>query len=503
MNKVILKNSVPAKYFRPMANLSICLVVMALAMSMFFSSCEPEKDDPEPPTPTQEANFTAFSFTGIIGTATIDQNGKIITALAGSSVDLTTLKVNFTLSPNATAIVNGVPQTSGVSENNFSLPVTYVVTSGDGSTAKNWTVTIAKEGEVVTELTDEIINTGDKILAQGTYLIKNTIYLQGPNRLTISPGTVFKFANGRSFEINDNATLIASGTAVAPILFTSERSGPQPGDWGYLYVGKCDGSILEYCTFEYGGSSDYWGMVIVDCEMKINNCAFKNSKYMGFWARCDAGFKEFSNNTFVNCADHDGDEHPMYTDGINKLRNFGSGNTFSNTAPNKGIMVNGGTSERNMTLKKTNVPFYLRKIYVNSNNNTATLTLDPGVQIKFMQDAGIEIGNNGKLVAQGTATDRIKITGLVDQKGYWAYIYFDGNVLEGNVLEYCDVTNGGRNDYYAGAIVASGTRTDQLAIKNCHIAKSASYGIYFMYDGDAEMEGNTFADCTSGETNKP
>jgi hypothetical protein len=509
MKKVIFKNNVSAK-FRHVANLGICFtVVMALAMSMFFTSCDPDKDDDPPvPPPTQkDADFLAFSFAGIIGTAEINKDAKTIVALAGSSVDLTTLRVNFTLSPAATATVNGAAQTTGVSENNFSVPVVYVVTSGDGSNVKTWTVVITKEGDVVTELTNEIINTGDKTLAPGIYLIKNSLSLNGPNKLTLSPGTVFKFANDTWIDIRDNATLIAQGTAAAPILFTSERSGPQPGDWSGLGIYKCDNSILEYCIFEYGGNSDYWGMVHVQCEMTIKNCTFKDSKYWGFWANCDRGFKDFSNNTFINCANHDGDQHPMKVTYMGYLRNMGAGNTFSNTEPNKGLLVeNGGEVTRDMTLKKTNVPYYIKgQTQLRSNAGTATLTIDPGVHLKIMYDTYfIDIRDNGKLVAKGTAAEHIKIEGTVDQKGYWNSIVFYEGALEGNILEYCDITNGGKNDYWRGTIVLNGTRAEQVTVRNCHIAKSSHYGIYFMNENSfALLENNTFADNTEGDTNRP
>jgi parallel beta-helix repeat protein len=474
----------------------LSVIMMLLAISTLSTSCDPLKPK------DSGADMLTFSFEGMAGTATIDQKGQTVVAKAGSSVDLATVVAVFTLSEGAVATVNGVAQVSGVSINSFIAPVTYKIAAPDG-TSKNYVVTITKDGEVVTELTNSIINTGDKTLAPGIYLVKNSLSLSGPNRLTLSPGVVLKFANDVSFSINDNATLIARGTAALPILFTSERSGPQPGDWGYLRIGKCDASVLEYCVFEYGSNSTSWGMVTTSCEMTINNCTFRNSKYTGLWLYGTPGFVEFSNNTFVNCANSDVDQHPMRADHLVELRNMGSGNTFTNTVPNKGILVMSSTLQRNMTLKKTNVPYYFQG-GTNINSSTgAILTIDPGVQIKMMQQARIDVGDNGKIVAQGTAADRIKITGLLDQKGYWDYITFHSGVQEGNILEYCDIINGGRyTSSWEGAIYLYNTRADQIAIKNCHIAKTLGYGIFFYGNSEAVLENNTFSDCGLGETNK-
>jgi hypothetical protein len=60
-------------------------------------------------------------------------------------VDLSNIVAEFTLSTGATATVDGAPQISGATANDFTSPVTYEVTSGDGETAFGWTVTITKK----------------------------------------------------------------------------------------------------------------------------------------------------------------------------------------------------------------------------------------------------------------------------------------------------------------------------------------------------------------------
>jgi hypothetical protein len=59
---------------------------------------------------------------------------------------LADITAEFTLSTGATATVDGTPQVSGTTANDFNDPVTYNVTSGDGETTLDWTVTITKEG---------------------------------------------------------------------------------------------------------------------------------------------------------------------------------------------------------------------------------------------------------------------------------------------------------------------------------------------------------------------
>ena len=84
--------------------------------------------------------------------------------------------------------------------------------------------------------------------------------------LTIEPGVTVKFND--SLSLNIGGELIARGTAIDSIVFTSNSLIPQPGDW--VSIGFFDGStdavldstdnyvngcILEYCRIEYGENS--------------------------------------------------------------------------------------------------------------------------------------------------------------------------------------------------------------------------------------------------------
>jgi hypothetical protein len=89
---------------------------------------------------TNEAEILYFSFAEEAGPAFIDPVLQDITVEVVYGTDLTNLIASFTLSPNATATVNGVTQNSGSTANNFSSVVTYLVTAGDGITTKLWNV---------------------------------------------------------------------------------------------------------------------------------------------------------------------------------------------------------------------------------------------------------------------------------------------------------------------------------------------------------------------------
>jgi hypothetical protein len=89
---------------------------------------------------------------------------------------------------------------------------------------------------------------------------------------TIEPGVTLQFAAGMSFEIThatgtdlSPATLVAVGTAAAPITFTSEAPVPAPGDWQGLWFGQIANGAnrLDHVKIAYAGA---------DCLCTLASC---------------------------------------------------------------------------------------------------------------------------------------------------------------------------------------------------------------------------------------
>ena len=75
--------------------------------------------------------------------ATINSGLETIAVTVPYGANVTNLVAIFTTSPSITSIkVGNTVQVSGVTPNDFTTPVTYVVTAQDGITIKNWIVTV-------------------------------------------------------------------------------------------------------------------------------------------------------------------------------------------------------------------------------------------------------------------------------------------------------------------------------------------------------------------------
>ena len=86
-------------------------------------------------------SISAFSFEDISTETTIDEDAKTIDVDVLHGTDVTKLKADFTASAFSTVTVDGVEQTSGTTENDFSTPKVYKVTADDG-TSSDYTVTV-------------------------------------------------------------------------------------------------------------------------------------------------------------------------------------------------------------------------------------------------------------------------------------------------------------------------------------------------------------------------
>ncbi|NVN93513.1 MAG: hypothetical protein HXX11_23350 [Desulfuromonadales bacterium] len=131
----------------------------------------------------------------------------------------------------------------------------------------------------------------------------------------------------------------------------------------------------------------------------------------------------------------------------------------------------GGAITTNTTWTLANSPYIVTstmQVYGTA-TTPATLTIEPGVTVKFASGAGFQIGsgaNKGALVANGTSTNRITFTRNA-ANGNWSNINFQTSATA--AIEYTDIQ-------YSSDVYIYSTST---TIKNTTIKDIVgSYGIY-------------------------
>ena len=91
------------------------------------------------------AEITMFSFNNLSQSCVITSGAGTVGVHVKSGTTLTALVATFGLSAVAYAKVGTIRQVNGVTANDFTNHVTYVVTAQDGSTTKTWTVTVTAD----------------------------------------------------------------------------------------------------------------------------------------------------------------------------------------------------------------------------------------------------------------------------------------------------------------------------------------------------------------------
>ena len=120
------------------------------------------------------------------------------------------------------------------------------------------------------------------------YLVNGDILVDSGTVLKINPGVIIKFDGHYSLQID--GTIQAIGDSANNIIFTSNQTNPEPGDWNSLYFGEISkaydtlnhtGCTLQYCVVEYAGGdlTAYYngGVRGRECSPYIDHCLVRNN----------------------------------------------------------------------------------------------------------------------------------------------------------------------------------------------------------------------------------
>ncbi|XOV93447.1 MAG: BspA family leucine-rich repeat surface protein [Bacteroidota bacterium] len=181
--------------------------------------------------------ITSFSFPEQTGPSTIGPGTIYVEVEEGT--DLSILIPSFDHSTGASVEVLGTPQVSGITANDFSTEVTYVITAEDGTTIQNWVVNVT---EAVT-------------LSSATEITSFSLAEQ-TDPATIGTGTInIEVENG-----TDLSSLIANFTlsagATAEVLGTPQASGNTVNDFS--------SEIIYVITAEDGNTIQNWVVTVTE-----------------------------------------------------------------------------------------------------------------------------------------------------------------------------------------------------------------------------------------------
>jgi hypothetical protein len=408
-------------------------------------------------------------------------------------------------------------------------------------------------------------------LAGSPYVAVSNVKIGGSSvvALTIEPGVEVRFQPSTGLYVgytlgiySYSGHLEANGTAENRIVFTSNASNPQPGDWvGIKYSAYSLTDSLKYCDVKYAGAIDsvmgYAQSGVYLCSgsathyKKLYHCVIDSTLGRGVYA-----YNPEDSLLIADCVITHSSEYGIYDSGRDQLsriegcevthnggggirlaRNYTTGVIYSgnnisynggyplelynqryivdldgNTYignTNQSIRLTGHYSDNwgvlTSTIHNDGLPYevasHLRIGVWSYLGGTQTLTIEPGVELRFNLGTGLYVGyistqpsyaRAGHLEANGTAENRIVFTSNASnpQPGDWvgikysAYSYTDS-------LKYCDIKYGGALDDFMGYpqcgvyLRSSTPNIHYKKLDHCLIDSSLETGIYVNASNDS------------------
>jgi hypothetical protein len=314
----------------------------------------------------------------------------------------------------------------------------------------------------------------------------------------------------------NTGTLIAEGTPEHPIHFL----GKDGARWGTLYIHAPGTARLKYVTLEGGGSTTGANdgstiRVIGNSELPadptvlLDHVTIKNSAGTALWMDGGATFLPGSTALVVTGSgsaaapypvrleEHSIDAFPTGTytgNAIDEIRLAFGGDGFAGD----GLTVDATLHERGVPYH-VDGNFYIGRI----GNGLATLTIEPGVTMKFEANRSLEVQHytgdepaGAALVAKGTADKPIVFTSAsaTPAPGDWVGISFGGALDPSNRLDHVRVEYAGGDcgcifvscsdvTHYSAAILLTNTPPGAF-ITNSTISNSPYHGVSEGFTGE-------------------
>jgi hypothetical protein len=367
---------------------------------------------------------------------------------------------------------------------------------------------------------------GDEVwtAAGSPHVVEYTVNVRNGAKLTIEPCAEVRVAKKQTINVAypitpNTGTLIAEGTAETPIRIVGE-GGER---WASLSIHAPGTARLAHVTFENGGGGDFQGGATVavygDGEDGADELVFADhvtiakSLGTGAWLTRGAAFAKGSSDLTIK---ESGDaEHP-YPIEIEEhaFDTFPTGAYKGNAvdeifvSPQGGKMGGSGLLA-DATLHERGVPYHIggskgHSLLIGGRDDQklVTLTIEPGVVMKFVEGAALKVQHfvttkpsTAALRALGTAEKPIVMTSAASspRPGDWRGVWFGGipasaNQMDHVRLEYaggdcgCILNTCSNIEQHEAAVIFTAQPPSPF-ITNTVFVQSAGHGITQGFDG--------------------
>jgi hypothetical protein len=337
------------------------------------------------------------------------------------------------------------------------------------------------------------------------HIIDSSVYVRNGAWVTIEPGCTVKTTDyGLEVGYFGRGGIRAIGTASAPILFTSNKVSPTPGDWDGIAIedSALPGTRFSYCTIEYAGSMQALTGAAVyiahgNAAAEIDNCVIRLGGRHGVWVDSFSGLASFHDNTVTANGSYALCVGPQVAGVLD------AGNTLTGN-DSVGVLL-AGPLKTSATWPNLGVPYIIKGVTVGDATNSPVLTIEPGTEIRFRKNGSLTAGNTGgtrpgRIVADGSA-GRITFTSMATSPApgdFYGVSVYEGSSTESE-FRSCDFSYGGQG---GGDHALLTVHKCNPTVTGCDFGYSAGYGMLFsttQYPDTLAIKAvNTFHDNASG-----
>lgn len=263
--------------------------------------------------------------------------------------------------------------------------------------------------------------------------------------VVINAGVVIEFEDDAGLEVRSNGTLTVQGTSAKKVVFTGVNK--VKGAWrGIFFISPSVNNKLDHAVVSYGGGNSFnsnndRGNVICysGTIVSITNTEISHGKEHGLNAVYFTEFIDFSNNTITN-----NDKYPVLSLNLHG-HNYNETNSFVGNGMDYVFLKEGAPIGGNRFWSKIDVPYLINGNLGISDNQS--LTIEAGAELRFEDEGEIVVRVGAYLAIEGSAENRVLLSGVVEQPGSWLGI-INLSDDQRNVINYAEIayTGGGQHN---------------------------------------------------------
>ena len=354
------------------------------------------------------------------------------------------------------------------------------------------------------EIADWNITTDTILYKQcSPYAVSGSATVSDGATLSIEAGVELRFDDGEWLEVGDgsDARLEALGTADDPIVFTSTHPNTADrGAWHGLFfrAQTLADSRLEHVVVRYAGRTGFGvrGCITVagagDAVLSLANVTMEDCEQAGL--AVDAGAVAATGLAFAN-------SDAGLSLAARNVGDIDEAFSYDNVSRN---LIDGESMAADHTWVAQPIPYDVNGSLHVVGAASPTLTLSPGLHLRFSDGEWLEIGDgdDGALVVNGTPEAPVLMESRTEGagRGAWHGVVFRSD-SRASSLDHLIIRDAGRVGFgVRGCITMHNTQNNRVAIENstfeqCEQAGLATHGPTATLTA---FNGNTFRDSDSG-----